>query len=105
MATNKTNNTDINLVEVTDAEVQIGKSYPIYGAITKIFHVSPKGVLVEINHKLHLKMNLTDKDSVERIKARAFEPGIFVTTITGVGPQFEGVCTQVIFGTPQEFSA
>ena len=103
METNK--KVDLDLVNVSDSDIQVGKSYPLYGAITKIFHVSPRGVLVEFNHKLHLQLNITDKDAVERIKARAFDCGIFVTTITAVGEQFKGDCTQVIFGTPPEYSA
>ena len=104
MATNKTDKLihalqTKGVVEVADAEIQVGKSYPIYGSITKIFHVSREGVLVELNHRLHLQFNLADKESVERIKAHAFEPGIFVTTITEVGSQFKGECTQAIFST------
>jgi hypothetical protein len=82
---------------VQPGEVQIGRVYPLYGAITEILDERLETFTIEINHGLILRCSIQDQDSIEKIKKRAFEPAIFVTEITSVEP-VEGECTTIVFG-------
>lgn len=92
-------------LEVTQGEVAIGNTYPIFGMITKIIDDTPGSVTVELNHSIIAHMNITDADRVETLKERAFESGIFVSTVVAREPKVEVDCQVVIFGRRQSFNA
>lgn len=103
---NKENNFFDKLgLEVATGEVEIGNTYPIYGMITKIINDTPGDVVVEINFSIRANMAIPDTDKVNILKERAFEPGIFVSTVVS---KEEGVtvdCSTVVFGRKQQFNA
>lgn len=86
--------------EVKEAEVEVGQSYPIYGMITKIIDDTLDNFTIEVNSYIQLKCQLNNVESIEKIKERSFEAGIFVTTVTSLGP-IRGDCTTIIFGKKQ----
>lgn len=93
-------------LEVTSGEVEIGQTYPIYGMITKILSEAPGSVLVELNFSIRANMTIPDSTKVELLKERAFEPGIFVATVTSKND--DGIivdCSTVVFGKKQEYTA
>lgn len=92
-------------LEVTAGEVQVGQTYPIYGMITKILDDTPGSVKVEINFSIRASMTIPDNDKIELLKERAFEPGIFVSTVTGKEEGISVDCSTVVFGRRQQFSA
>jgi hypothetical protein len=92
-------------LEVTSGEVEIGQTYPIYGMITKLLDETPGKVLVEINFSIRASMSIPDQDKIEILKQRAFEPGIFVSTVTSKENGIAVDCSTVVFGRRQEFSA
>ncbi len=93
-------------LEVTSGEVEIGQTYPIYGMITKILNESPGSVLVELNFSIKASMTIPDGTKVELLKERAFEPGIFVSTVTSKDDAGIVVdCSTVVFGKKHEYSA
>lgn len=103
-------NKDVNFfekfgLEVTSGDVEIGHTYPIYGMITKILDETPGGVLVEINFSIKANMSIPEQDKIELLKERAFEPGIFVSTITSKDNGVCVDCSTVVFGRKQQFSA
>ena len=92
-------------LEVSTGEVEIGKTYPIYGMITKFIDDRAGSVVVELNHSITAYMSIPDNDKVEVLKQRAFEPGIFVSTIRSKGGSIEVDCNTVVFGKRQKFAA
>lgn len=88
-------------LEVQSGEVEVGQTYPIYGMITKIINDTPGSVIVELNFNIQASLSITEQDKVELIKARAFEPGIFVSTVVSKEPFVSVDCTTVIFGKKQ----
>ena len=93
-------------LEVSSGEVEVGQSYPIYGMITKILNDTPGSVVVEINFSIEAKMTIPDQDKVELLKQRAFEPGIFISTVTDKNEGAIKVdCQTVVFGRRQQFQA
>lgn len=92
-------------LEVASGEVEIGRTYPIYGMITKILNDTPGDVSVELNFSISAKMSIPDQDKIELLKERAFEPGIFVSTVTSKEEGIEVDCSTVVFGRRQNFSA
>lgn len=92
-------------LEVTTGEVEIGQTYPIYGMITKIVDDTPGGVIVELNFSIKACMVIPDKDKIEVLKERAFEPGIFVSTVTSKDGGISVDCSTVVFGRRQEYNA
>ncbi|MFM1847124.1 MAG: hypothetical protein RL417_598 [Pseudomonadota bacterium] len=92
-------------LEVATGEVEVGQTYPIYGMITKMIDDTPGQVTVEINFSIRASMTIPDKDKVEILKQRAFEPGIFVSTVTSKDNGIAVDCSTVVFGRRQEFSA
>jgi hypothetical protein len=86
---------------VETGEIEIGRTYPIFGAITKLVNDEPGHVLAEINYSILARMNIPDRPRVEILKKRAFESGIFVCTITSKDPGVEADCRTVIFGKEQ----
>ena len=91
--------------EVKFGDVEVGNTYPLYGMITKILDDSPGHVVVEINFSIRANMSIPEIDKIELLKERAFEPGIFVSTITSKEPKIEVDCSTVVFGKRQGFSA
>ncbi|NLF24130.1 MAG: hypothetical protein GX589_00520 [Deltaproteobacteria bacterium] len=92
-------------LEVSAGEVELGKTYPIYGMITKILDETPGHVVVEINFSITANMIVPEKDKVEVLKERAFEPGIFISTVTTKQPTVTVDCQTVVFGRRQTYSA
>lgn len=92
-------------LEVTTGEVEVGKTYPIYGMITKILNDIPGGVEVELNFSIRANMAIPDITKIELLKERAFEPGIFVSTVKSKESGIEVDCSTVVFGKRQNYSA
>ncbi|MFN8390517.1 MAG: hypothetical protein U0136_09530 [Bdellovibrionota bacterium] len=92
-------------LEVAQGEVEIGNTYPIFGMITKLIDETPGHVIAEINHSIIANMNVTEAARVEILKERAFESGIFVSTVVAKEPKVEVDCQVVIFGRRQAFNA
>lgn len=86
---------------VEAAEVEVGKMYPLYGYITQILNPDPQTFTIEINGGIILRCWIQDEESAEKLKERAFEPAIFVTTVTGLDP-VKGDCTTIVFGKKQD---
>lgn len=91
--------------EVKFGEVEIGTTYPLYGMITKVLDDTPGHVVVEINFSIKANMSIPDQEKIELLKERAFEPGIFVSTVTCKDPKIEVDCSTVVFGKRQAFNA
>ena len=88
-------------LEVTSGEVEIGQTYPIYGMITKVLNDTPGSVVVEINFSIRANMAIPDMDKIELLKERAFEPGIFVSTVLAKEDFISVDCSTVVFGKRQ----
>ena len=91
--------------EVKFGEVEIGSTYPLYGMITKILDETPGHVVVELNFAIKATMSIPDGDKISLLKERAFEPGIFVSTVTTKEPKIEVDCSTVVFGKRQAYAA
>lgn len=92
-------------LEVAPGDVEVGNTYPIFGMITKLLDETPGHVVAEINHSIIANMNVSEGSRVEILKERAFESGIFVSTVVSKEPQIEVDCQVVIFGRKQGFNA
>lgn len=93
-------------LEVTTGDVQVGQTYPIYGMITKFLSELPGKVIVELNFSIHATMSIPEDSKINILKERAFEPGIFVSTVTAKDESGISVdCSTVVFGKRQEYSA
>jgi len=92
-------------LEVTSGEVEVGQTYPIYGMITKILDETPGKVLVEINFSIKANMAIPEQEKIELLKERAFEPGIFVSTVTSKDNGIAVDCSTVVFGRRQTYNA
>lgn len=87
--------------EVKAGEVEIGNTYPLYGMITKFLDDTPGHVVVQLNFSIIANMTIPDKEKIDLLKERAFEPGIFVSTVTSKNPDIEVDCSTVVFGKRQ----
>ncbi|NBW40981.1 hypothetical protein EBR25_08265 [bacterium] len=92
-------------LEVASGEIEIGQTYPIYGMITKLLSDEPGNVIVELNFSIKAHMTIPDEQKVNILKERAFEPGIFVSTVKSNDDGIEVDCKTVVFGKRQEFQA
>jgi hypothetical protein len=92
-------------LEVASGEVEIGQTYPIYGMITKVLDDTPGQVIVELNFSIRATMAIPDKDKIELLKQRAFEPGIFVSTVVNKEDGIKVDCSTVVFGRRQQYNA
>ena len=92
-------------LEVSAGEVEVGQTYPIYGMITKLLNDAPGEIIVEINFSIQAKMSIPDQSKVELLKQRAFEPGIFVSTIVSKDPKVVVDCSTVVFGKKAQYNA
>lgn len=88
-------------LQVGEGDVEIGKTYPLYGAITKILDESFENFTIQINHGIVLRCAVDKQEFISKIKERAFEPGIFVTTITDLKP-VTGDCATIVFGRKRQ---
>jgi hypothetical protein len=92
-------------LDYTPAEnLLIGQVYPIYGMITQVLADEPEGFRLRVNDSIDLVCNIGDPANIEKVKSRAFEPGIFVTEITSIEP-LQGRCTTIVFGRPSAAQA
>ena len=92
-------------LEVSSGEVQVGNTYPIYGMITRFISDDPGHVIVELNFSIQARMTVPDRQKVELLKERAFEPGIFVSTVVSKDDGVTVECTTVVFGKKHEYNA
>ena len=92
-------------LEVTSGEVEIGSTYPIYGMITKFLDEAPGKVIVELNFNIKASMSIPEPEKINLLKERAFEPGIFVSTVTSKEDGIQVECSTVVFGKKQAFNA
>ena len=92
-------------LEVSTGDVEVGQTYPIYGMITKFLDDTPGHVVVELNFNIRANMAIPDSSKVNLLKERAFEPGIFVSTVKKKEDGVEVECSTVVFGRRQNFSA
>ncbi len=92
-------------LEVASGEVEVGQTYPIYGMITKLLDETPGKVVVELNFSIRANMAIPESEKINLLKERAFEPGIFVSTVTSKDDGISVDCNTVVFGRRQQFSA
>jgi hypothetical protein len=92
-------------LEVANGEVEVGQTYPIYGMITKFISETPGHVVVELNFSIRASMAIPEQAKIEILKQRAFEPGIFVSTVVSKDESIVVDCSTVVFGKRQEYSA
>jgi len=92
-------------LSVAHGPVEVGSTYPIFGMITKLTNETPGSVVVEINHNITARMNVTEESRVELLRKRAFETGIFISKVTSVEPDLVVECQAVIFGKNQAYNA
>ena len=92
-------------LEVAHGEVEVGKTYPIFGMITRLIDDTPGSVVAEINYNIVAKMNIPDEERLEILRERAFEAGIFVSTVTEIDPTVKVDCRTVVFGRKQAYHA
>lgn len=92
-------------LEIASGEVEVGKTYPIYGMITKFISDEPGNVVVEINFHIHASMAIPETEKVDLMKQRAFEPGIFVSTIVQKEDSLKVQCSTVVFGRRRSYDA
>lgn len=92
-------------LEVSTGEVEIGGTYPIYGMITKVLSEVDGKVIVELNFSIEATMSIQDSSKINLLKERAFEPGIFVATVTSKEGGVKVDCGTVVFGKKQDFNA
>lgn len=90
---------------VTVGEVEVGKTYPIFGMVTKLISDHPGAVIVEINHNITARMTIPDQVKIDILKERAFESGIFISRVITREPKIEVECDMVIFGRKQAYHA
>ena len=89
-------NTELNF-EFKNVDVEVGKVYPIYGYISNILDSSSDDIILQINDNITLNVKLTDSCTVELLKSRVFEPGIFMTKILNNKDKIIGDCSVIIF--------
>lgn len=86
--------------------MEVGETYPLYGMITKILSEVPGRVVAEINFSITANLNVEDPEKIELLKGRAFEPGIFVSTLKSKDDKTVVVdCSTVVFGRKQNYEA
>ena len=88
-------------MEIKEGNVELGGTYPIYGMITKILNESTGDFTVEINRHIEAHLHVTEPDKINLVKERAFEPGIFVSTVIQVEPKIVVDVGTVVFGRKQ----
>ena len=92
-------------LEISHSEVEVGGTYPIFGMITKLNKYEEGSVVAEINYNINAKISLKDGTKLEMLRERAFESGIFISTVTSKEPKVEVDCKTIIFGKKQAHNA
>ena len=92
-------------LQVTQGQVKVGSTYPIFGMITQLTSDDEGKVIAEINHHIQAKMNISDESRLEMLRGKAFETGIFISTVVSVEPTLQVECQAVIFGRNQAYHA
>lgn len=88
-----------------EKDIEVGKTYPIFGMVTKVAEDSGEFVTIEINYNIIARVNVSDVEKINLLRERAFESGIFVVKIIEKEPQVVVDCKTIIFGKKQSFSA
>lgn len=91
-------------LEVVKENLEVGKTYPIFGAITRFCSEEIGDVRVELNYYITIIMRVPDQERLNLLKEHAFETGIFVAKVVSNSP-IELECHTVIFGKRQGFNA
>jgi hypothetical protein len=90
-------------LELQKKSLSIGETYPIYGMITEVLEETTGGVEVMINFNLRASLQVDCPEKRGIIMDRAFEPGIFVSTVTDIdGKAISVDCKTVVFGRKPE---
>lgn len=84
--------------QVVQGDVELGKTYPLYGMITKIISETDRLIVVEINHTVEALLHIKDPATRRLIQERAFDPAIFIAKVIETNPKVCVDCTQVVFG-------
>lgn len=92
-------------LKISSGEVEVGKTYPIFGMITRLVDETPGQVVAEINYNILARMHVSEAEKINVLKERAFESGIFLAKITANSPIVEADCQTVIFGKKQSYNA
>ncbi len=92
-------------LEVKKGEVEIGGTYPIFGMLTSIEELENGNVIAKINYNITANLLISDRSRLDVLKSRAFETGIFVSTVISKEPEICVDCQAVIFGKPQAYNA
>ena len=97
---------NLNIDTISNEDIQVGQTYPIYGMITEFISENPGNVIVKLNFNITAYMNINTEEKVEILRKRAFEPGIFISKILSkTADSFEVDCTTVVYGRSQEQDA
>lgn len=92
-------------LELTTGSLELGKTYPLFGIITKIIRERPGEIWVEINRGISARVRMSDPKGVVQLKERLFESGIFVSSVTKLDPDIEVECETIIFGRRPQLQA
>lgn len=95
----KTRETEAGLaVAISSSKLAVGSTYPILGAITKVFLNESGEFIAVINDNVFAKISLSEEKEIQLLKQKAFETGIFICTVLAIGQQLEVECQAAIFG-------
>ena len=92
-------------LEVVNGDVEVGQTYPLFGMITKILEQTPSKIRLELNFNIIANVTVEDPKRADILRERAFESGIFVSTVVAKEPKIEVNCQTIIFGRRQNFQA
>ena len=92
-------------LEVVQGTVEVGQTYPIFGAITRFLAESQGKIVAELNYHMHITMNVPDSERLELLREHCFESGIFIARVLAKEPIIELECQTVIFGKKQGYHA
>ena len=73
----------------------LGQTYSISGMITAVKQDESGRIEIEINNEL--KANINDFEELETLKSKAFEQGVFLSTVISTTPSIELECEAVFF--------
>ena len=92
-------------LHVEHSRVEMGQTYPIFGMITGIIEEGAGELIVELNNSINVLLHISYPSRVLAIKQKAFETGIFVSTVLETTPRLLVECKMVIFGKSQAHQA
>lgn len=87
------------------ANFKIGNTYTIQGMITGVSYNELGAIEIEINKHILARLWDSSQNNVEYLKAKAFEPGVFLSTVTALNPRIELDCQAVFFQDNKAYSA